>query len=146
MWKMPAHYVYPLILAVMSPLPAWALCCPSVGQKPARSGIGEAQPPGTDLSLDRRWRVHTFERDAMSYFQVSDHTGSIQFILGKSGDYFWLLPAGSVDTRVSLPSNDGSSHAAPDAVEVYRDEEFKLLVRASGAAVHWLVEKQLGHP
>jgi hypothetical protein len=84
--------------------------------------------------------VHGFERDAVSYFQVSDSAGSIQFIIGKSGDYFWALPAGSLDTHISLPSDDRRLPAAADAVEVYRDEEFKLLVSHSGPSIWWSVE------
>lgn len=95
-----------LIFMMVSPLSAWALCCPSVGQKPARSGIGEIQPSTADLSLDRRWRVHAFERDAINYFQVSNAAGTVQFILGKSGDIFWVLPAGPTDTQISLPSDE----------------------------------------
>jgi len=137
--KFPARSMCPLILIMVSPLQAWALCCPSVGQKPARSGIGEMQPSSANLSLDQRWSVHAFERDAVSYFQVSDTAGSVQFILGKSGDAFWVLPAGPVDTRISLPSDEPRPHAATGAVEVYRDPEFKLLVSGHGQSIEWSV-------
>lgn len=146
MGKLPVRYMCPLILMMVSPLPAWALCCPSVGQKPARSGIGESQPAAADLSLDQRWRVHAFERDAISYLQVSDTAGSIQFILGKLDDYFWVLPAGPADMHVSLPSDDRRSSALTDAVEVYRDEEFKLMVSQSGSSRWWSVEHVLRRP
>lgn len=140
MLKLTTRYVCPLILMMASPLNAWALCCPSVGQKPARSGMGEIQPSSANLSLDRRWSIHAFERDAVNYFQVSDSAGSIEFILAKSGDTFWVLPAGPVDTQISLPSEDRYPHAA-DVVEAYRDHEFKLLVSGHGPSTVWSVER-----
>lgn len=140
MWKLPVNYLCPLILMMVSPLPAWALCCPSVGQKPARSGIGEVQPSSADLSLDRRWKVHAFERDAVNYFQVADNTDSTLFILGKSGNVFWVLPAGPVDTQISLPSDERRPRVAEGSVEIYRDQEFKLLVSGNDQSPVWMVE------
>lgn len=140
MKSLPARYVCPLIFMMVSPLSAWALCCPSVGQKPARSGIGEIQPSTADLSLDRRWRVHAFERDAINYFQVSNAAGTVQFILGKSGDIFWVLPAGPTDTQISLPSDEPRPNALVGAMEAYRDDEFSLLFGTSGTTIPWSVE------
>lgn len=139
MWKLSLRYACPLALLALSPFSTWALCCPSVGQKPARSGIGETQPLAANLSQDRRWQVHAFERDAINYYQVSDSAGSTQFILGKSGDTFWVLPAGPVETQISLPSDGQHSIAAEGAVEVYRDDQFGILFHA-GPPSRWSVD------
>lgn len=142
MWELSARYLCPFVLILGVPLPAWALCCPGDANviKSAGSGIGQRQPLSTDLSLDPRWRVHAFERDSVAYFQVSDAAGELQFIVGNSGDYFWLLPAGPADTRISLPSDEGERAPAVGTLEVYRHTHFRLLVNGTSGVSAWWVE------
>lgn len=148
MWKFSARRTCVLALMVVSPTPAWAMCCPGDATviKPAESGLGQSQPSASDLSHDPRWRVHAFERDGISYYQVSDMMGVLQFIIGRSGQAFWVLPAGPADARIVLPSNDHSSSRAANAEEVYRHPEFALLVSGTGAATSWWVEDRPTSP
>ena len=141
MWKLPVRYLCPLILMMAPSLPAWALCCPGdiKDRKSASSGIGQVQPRETDVSLDRQWSVHTFERSGISYLQVGDRSGDLQFIIGKSGSYYWALPAGPDDTNVALPSDHGPT-APAHAREVYRHPDFRLLVSGWGRTAYWWVE------
>jgi len=140
--RLPARYLCSFVLLLSSPIPAWALCC--VGDanviESAATGIGQRQPTATDLSLDPRWRVHAFERDAVSYYQVSDSTGELTFIIGNAGDQFWLLPAGASDTVVRLPSDSWEQAPVVGTAEVYRDLTFRLLVSGSAASPVWWVE------
>ncbi|HCQ46278.1 hypothetical protein [Stenotrophomonas rhizophila] len=149
MLKLSARYICPLILMMTPSLPAWALCCPGDIKEPmsAGSGIGQVQPPETDVSLDRQWAVHTFERDGVGYLQVSEKSGDVQFIIGKSGSFYWVLPAGPNDTSITLPSDHGQT-APIHAREVYRHPEFRLLVSGWGRTATWWVEdasQQLAH-
>lgn len=148
MLKLSARYMCPLVLMMMSPLPAWALCCPGDIKDPmsARSGLGQIQPPATDVSLDRQWSVHSFDRDGVGYLQVSEREGAVQFIIGKSGGNYWVLPAGPIDTRITLPSNNRLSTPEANAREVYRHPDFRLLVSGWGSAAHWWVEDTSEQP
>jgi len=136
------RYICPFILMLGSPLPAWALCCPGDANviKYAETGIGQPQPFATDLSGDSRWRVHAFERDTVAYLQVSDAAGELVFIVGNSGNQFWLLPAGPADTLINLPSSDSVTAPVVGATEVYRADHFRLLVRGAGGVPVWWVE------
>lgn len=142
MWKLPVRYICPFIVILVSPLPVWALCCPGDANviKSAGTGIGQPQPPATDLSFDGAWHVHAFERHGISYLQVSDDIGALQFIIGHSGEHFWLLPAGPIDTVIRLPSDPGEP-APATGLEVYRHSFFRLVVDRSGGVPVWWVEK-----
>ena len=148
MWKSSARRTVPLVLMMVSPIPVWAMCCAGDANviKAADSGLGQSQPLATNLSLDPRWRVHAFERDAITYFQISDTTDGLQFIIGKSGNVFWVLPAGPTETRVVLPSDDRAPGPLVDAEEVYRHPDFRLLVRGTGQAASWWVENRPAMP
>ncbi len=147
MLKLSARYLYPLILMMTCPLPAWALCCPGDIKDPmsASSGIGQVQPSETDVSLDRQWAVHTFERDGVGYLQVSEKAGAVQFIIGRSETYYWVLPAGPTDTSIALPSDHGPA-APAHAREVYRHPDFRLLVSGWGRTANWWVENASEQP
>lgn len=142
MWKIPALRMIPAALMMVSPAPAFALCC--IGDanviKAERSGLGQSQPLSSSLSLDPQWRVHIFERDSISYYQVSDAQGELQFIIGKSGTVFWTLPAGVAEARINLPPSRPASDYMVNAREVYRDPEFVLLVSGTGSTLTWRVE------
>ena len=142
MLKLSVRHMCPLILMMASPLPAWALCCPGdiKNHASAASGIGQSQSSETDVSLDPHWTVHTFERDGLSYLQVSDRAGAVQLVIGRVGTYHWVLPAGPIDTRITLPSDGRAFASMMDAREVYRHPDFRLLVSGSGPTASWWVE------
>lgn len=149
MWKMPARRMFPLaVLALASPYLAWAKCCPGGGHgiELASVGLGESNPQTADMSLDARWRVHGFERDSISYFQVNDQKGNIQLILGKALDQYWVLPAGAVHLNIELPSDRSTSIAPPSALEVYRHPDFSLLVSESEGMDRWWVLRTTDSP
>lgn len=141
MWKVPARRFLMFTLLMAGPAPAWALCCPGDirDMKPANSGMGQSQPAITDLSLDSEWRVHAFERDGISYFQVGDALGTPQFIVGKAGSYFWMLPAGMIDVQIKLPNDDHRQPQLAGLREVLRHPDFTLLVNGSGKTASWSV-------
>lgn len=142
MWHAPARSVFLLVMTMASSTSAWALCCPTGGQvnAPAGSGIGQSQPRAADLSRDPRWTAHEFERDAISYFQISNSLGVIDFILGKAGHQYWLLPAGPTETQVVLPDESKAVTRPTDAKVILEHAEFRLLVSETAGTVLWHVE------
>ncbi|WP_312319174.1 hypothetical protein [Stenotrophomonas sp.] len=148
MWFTPLRRMCPLVLLMVSPLAAKAMCCPGDVNviKSSGSGLGQTQPLATDQSLDPRWNVHAFERDSISYFQISDVAEGLLFIIAKSGDVFWLLPAGTIDAQVALPSDHQPQRPSLDAKEVFRHPDFTLLVSGTGKAAAWRVENRPAMP
>lgn len=142
MWNFSSRRMCALMLTLGSPLPAMALCCPGDANIiiSADSGIGQPQTSNKNLSLDSRWLVHAFERNAVSYFQVSDSIGNIQFIIGNTGEHFWLLPAGPAGLQVRLPYDVWKSSPMVMGVEVYRNTRFRLLVEEVVGKPVWAVE------
>ncbi len=145
---MTARRMFPLALLTVLPLTAGAMCCPGDVNvmKASDSGLGQTQPSATNQSLDSRWHVHAFERDAISYFQVSDEADELLFIFAKSGDVFWLLPAGTVAAQVALPSDQDTHRPWPDAKEVFRHPDFTLVVSGTGNTTIWRVENRPAKP
>lgn len=145
---MPLRRMCPLALLMVSPLTAGAMCCPGDVNviKASGSGLGQTQPTATNQSLDPRWHVHAFERDSISYFQISNVSDDLLFIIAKSGDVFWLLPAGTIDAQVALPSDQHANRQLLDAKEVFRHPDFTLLVSGTGKAASWRVESRLARP
>ena len=148
MWKMTLRRMCPLALFMISPLTAGAMCCPGDVNviKASGSGLGQTQPLAANHSLDPRWHVHAFERDSISYFQISDVADGLLFIIAKSGDVFWLLPAGMTDANVLLPSDRRTHPPLLDAKEVFRHPEFTLVVSGTGKATSWRVENRPAKP
>lgn len=148
MWTMPTRRMYPLVMMMFSPMSAWALCCPGEGQvnEPAGSGIGQSQPRAADLSHDSRWSVHAFERADISYFQIGNLRGDIEFILGKAGGHFWLLPAGPTDTQVALPGEIITPVDSTNAKVVYEHPEFRLLASVAAGSTSWHVQVLPSNP
>lgn len=143
MWKAPVGRAFSLVVMMVSPMSALALCCPGEGQinKPAGSGIGQGQTRADDLSQDPRWSVHEFERDAVNYFQISKPTGTIEFILGKVGNHYWLLPAGPTETQISLPDELLTPAKSVKGKVVFQHPEFRLLVSEAADSFSWHVEE-----
>lgn len=141
MWKTSVRPMCPLALIMALPVSGWAQCCPGNGHGVdlARAGLGQSQPPSADMSLDQRWRVHGFERDSIIYFQVNDHVDNVVLVLGKTGDQFWVLPAGNADIQISLPSDLHYSKPSAGASEVYRHPDFSIMVSGAGEDSRWWV-------
>lgn len=110
------------------------------GSHLAKNGLGQAQPPATNLSKDPAWRLYGFQRDGISYFQVNDLAGRVEIIIGNADGVFWTLPAGERPSRVSMPGQRLQLPAGMGQTEVYRGAAFSLMLYGHGADAVWSVE------
>lgn len=130
----------PLSLAVVGFLAcagqAAAQCCPSGGTNPApkaTTGLGEASPAATDLSVDPAWKVYQFERDGITYLQVNDFERRVRSAVGRVGDTVWVMPVGVDADRVSIAT--GSTIGAV----VYNSEDFVVRVVKGTDNISWII-------
>ena len=109
------------------------------GSEQASHGLGQSLPGTKNESLHSAWRIYTFTRDGIAYYQVNDNADRVHFILAKAEDMFWRLPAGSASASILLPSMPrGLPPAAP--LYIYRDAEFALVLYDDAANQVWAVE------
>lgn len=125
-----------------SPLLAYGQCCPGsgTGSELAAVGMGESNPSASDLSADAGWRIHAFERDGITYYQINDAVGSVHAILGTLDGVFWTLPIGSSPHLVSVPGRRLPSPAGAQGSVVYRGSAFSLVLYEQGGDRIWSVE------
>lgn len=110
------------------------------GSPLAKRGLGQAQPLAANVSQDANWLVYGFEREGITYFQVNDLAGRVHVIIGNADDAFWVLPAGDVAAKVSLPAQRIQPPGNARRSEVYRGAEFSLVLYGNGSDAVWSVE------
>lgn len=110
------------------------------GSPLAKRGLGQAQPLAANVSQDANWLVYGFEREGITYFQVNDLAGRVHVIIGNADDAFWVLPAGDVAAKVSLPAQRIQPPGNARRSEVYRGAEFSLVRYGNGSDAVWSVE------
>lgn len=110
------------------------------GSPLAKRGLGQAQPLAANVSQDANWLVYGFEREGITYFQVNDLAGRVHVIIGNADGAFWVLPAGDVAAKVSLPAQRIKPPGNARRSEVYRGAEFSLVHYGNGSDAVWSVE------
>ncbi|MEK0266427.1 hypothetical protein [Stenotrophomonas sp. TWI819] len=110
------------------------------GSPLAKRGLGQAQPLAANVSQDANWLVYGFEREGITYFQVNDLAGRVHVIIGNADDVFWVLPAGDVAAKVSLPAQRIQLPRNARRSEVYRGARFSLVRYGNGSDAVWSVE------
>jgi len=110
------------------------------GSPLAKRGLGQAQPLAANVSQDANWLVYGFEREGITYFQVNDLAGRVHVIIGNADDVFWVLPAGDVAAKVSLPAQRIQLPRNARRSEVYRGARFSLVRYSNGSDAVWSVE------
>ncbi|MGH8466800.1 MAG: hypothetical protein ACRESP_21810, partial [Pseudomonas sp.] len=123
--------------------PVVGFCCPGVdhGQELQSIGLGQSHPTGPDLSVDPEWRVHGFQRDGVEYYQVTDLSGQVQFIIGTLDGIFWALPAGEPSSTLVLPPHHSLAAKRGARSIVYQGRFFRLVGYRSGDKIQWSVEE-----
>jgi len=110
------------------------------GSPLAKRGLGQTQPLAPNLSQDANWLVYGFEREGITYFQVNDLAGRVHVIIGNADDAFWVLPAGDVAAKVSLPAQRIQAPGNARRSLVYRGTRFSLVIYGNGSDAVWSVE------
>jgi hypothetical protein len=110
-----------------------------VAGQSSSTGLGQAWPNATDVSLSPHYHVYVFTRDGIRYIQVNDANGVVRGAIATAGGEVLVLPIGVDAAHVkTLHAATGSAMrpTATDSTEtVYRDRTTTLSVtpQASGA-------------
>ncbi|MBB4126255.1 hypothetical protein GGR77_001545 [Xanthomonas translucens] len=117
---------------------ASAQCCASGGSgsptgKAASTGLGEAAPAATNLSVSPEWGVYEFSRDGITYVQINDVQGRVRAAVGLVGDTAWVMPMGIDVDKVSI-----SSSSVLGSI-IYSSEDFTVRVLNGESGASWIV-------
>ncbi|PRF23193.1 hypothetical protein C6P98_13930 [Burkholderia multivorans] len=122
------------IVAVLG-LPGFA-----VAAEPASTGLGQAWPNATDVSLSPHYHVYVFRRDGIRYIQINDANGVVRGAIATADDVVLVLPIGTdaahVRTlHVASGGTTPSTSTGTSTETVYRDQATTLSVTplSSGA-------------
>ncbi len=61
------------------------------GTEQARRDFLHSGHPLSDANIGPDWHVQTFERDGVTFYQISDQYGRIQLFVGELDGQFWIL-------------------------------------------------------
>lgn len=107
---------------------------------PASTGLGQAWPNATDVSLSAHYHVYVFKRDGIRYIQINDANGTVRGAIATADGVVLVLPVGVDAARVRTvhvtSSNATSSMSTGNPTEtVYRDQATTVSVTpmSSGA-------------
>jgi hypothetical protein len=123
------------------PVTTKALCCPGDGHviEAARTGLGQSQPPTPNISTDPEWQVYLFESDGISYYQVNDLMGRVQFIVGQANGRVWLLPAGTARLPAIRNIATTSTLSVAPGREVYRGSSIAIYAEGHADDARWVI-------
>jgi hypothetical protein len=89
------------------------------------TGLGQAWPNATDVSLSPHYHVYVFTRDGIRYIQINDADGIVRGAIAAAGGVVLVLPIGVDAARVKTlhvtASNATPSTSTDSAETVYRD-------------------------
>ncbi|MBB3229166.1 hypothetical protein FHW69_003820 [Luteibacter sp. Sphag1AF] len=89
---------------------------------PPSTGLGQAWPNATDVSVSPRYHVYVFERHGIRYVQVNDLNGTVRAAFGTAAGDVFALPIGMDADRLVTLSEPVAAATAATGETVYRDE------------------------
>lgn len=103
-------------------LPGFAMAA-----EPASTGLGQAWPNTTDVSVSPHYHVYVFRRDGIRYIQINDANGVVRGAIATADGVALVLPIGTDAARVKTlrlaPGEVTSSTSTGSSAEtVYRDQ------------------------
>lgn len=134
---MPAFAALVVLASVSTPASAQS---EDHGIRFAQRGLGQSFPATVSLSADPNWLLYGFQRDGISYLQVNDLAGRVELIIGNADGTFFPLPAGDRVVRTSLPGQRVPVPANAVRTEIYRADEFALVLYKSATETLWSIE------
>ncbi|AGK46970.1 hypothetical protein BTI_2247 [Burkholderia thailandensis MSMB121] len=99
--------------------------------EPASTGLGQAWPNTTDVSVTSHYHAYVFKRDGIRYVQINDANGVVRGAIAIAGDEVLVLPIGVDAARVKTLHAATSNAMRPNTTEaetVYRDSMTTLSV------------------
>lgn len=82
-----------------------------VNATPPATGLGQAWPNATDVSVSPHYHVYAFLLNGVRYLQVNGLDGSVLGAVGTAGGQFIVLPIGNA-TQVSTPQQSATTPTA----------------------------------
>lgn len=104
--------VLAVVLSVVFSSAAWS-AAPS-------TGLGQAWPNATDVSLSPHYHVYRFVRDGIQYIQVNDLGGTVHAAVAAANGTVLVLPIG-VDAAKAKSAATDTAASTSTTETVYRD-------------------------
>jgi hypothetical protein len=88
---------------------------------PATTGLGQAWPNATDVSVNPNFHAYVFVIGGIQYIQINDAAGHVLGAVGNAAGQYIVLPVGKFAQQVSTPqqaapATSATPTAAPTAV------------------------------
>ncbi|WP_156162437.1 hypothetical protein [Burkholderia sp. MSHR3999] len=95
--------------------------------EPASTGLGQAWPNATDVSLSPHYHVYVFRRDGIRYIQINDVNGVVRAAIATADGVVLILPIGTDAAHVKTLRAASGDATQPTSTEsstetVYRDQ------------------------
>jgi hypothetical protein len=91
---------------------------------PPSTGLGQAWPNTTDVSLNPNYHAYVFVMAGVQYIQLNDVNGNVLGSVGTSGGQYMVLPIGQYAQFVSTPQQSAAATSATPTAspsQVYND-------------------------
>jgi hypothetical protein len=113
--------------AIISALLAATFSVAALANQPPSTGLGQAWPNTTDVSVSPHFHVYVFARDGVRYIQVNDLSGAVLGAVAVADHVVLVLPVG-VDAQYVTASQAGSAAAqtAGNGETVYHDNATQI--------------------
>jgi hypothetical protein len=123
--------------AIIVTLLTAALSTSALAYQAPSTGLGQAWPNATDVSVSSHYHVYVFVRDGIRYIQVNDLSGTVLGAVAVADNEVLVMPVGADAQYVTTsPADSQTTRKASNAETVYNDGATQVTaVPASDGAV-----------
>ena len=108
------------------------LATPAFAQAPA-TGLGQAWPNATDVSVSPHYHVYVFVRDGIRYIQVNDLNGTVRGAVAMADRVVLVLPVGADAAYVTTQRTQVPTASAANSETVYNDGTTRITATPASA-------------
>jgi hypothetical protein len=112
-----------------------ALLSTSVFAQAPATGLGQAWPNATDVSVSPHYHVYVFVRDGIRYIQVNDLNGVVRGAVAMADNVVLVLPVGVDAPYVTSQHAQVPATTAANAETVYNDGATRITATPTSAGV-----------
>lgn len=110
-----------------------ALLSTSVFAQAPATGLGQAWPNATDVSVSPHYHVYVFVRDGIRYIQVNDLNGVVRGAVAMADSVVLVLPVGVDAPYVTSQHAQVPATTAANAETVYNDGATRITATPTNA-------------
>jgi hypothetical protein len=122
--------------AIVTTLLAAMLSTSALAYQAPSTGLGQAWPNATDVSVSSHYHVYVFVRDGIRYIQVNDLSGTVRGAVAIADNEVLVLPVGVDAQYVSTtPASAQATKATSNAETVYNDGSAQITAEPSSNGV-----------